>query len=140
MGFRNEVDQRELSIGSVYKIESLQTVQNAKFGDAKILQMRTIDGAEIAVSATQLLANELKKKKLPCYLRPCGLVRSKIIIIIYNDQLHKSIVLSLSWVLNKFGVELDVSIVTYAPFMGKDIDGDDDDYDEEIVEREDREL
>ena len=43
------------------------------------------------------------------------------------------------WVLNKF-VELDVSIVTYAPFLGKDIDDDDDDYDEENVEREDREL
>ena len=34
------------------------------------------------------------------------------------------------WVLNQFD-ELDVSIVTYAPFMGKDIDDDDDDYDEE---------
>ena len=33
------------------------------------------------------------------------------------------------WVLNQF-VELDVSIVTHAPFMGKDIDDDDDDYDE----------
>ena len=32
--------------------------------------------------------------------------------------------------LNQF-VELDVSIVTYAPFMGKDIDNEDDDYDEE---------
>ena len=42
-------------------------------------------------------------------------------------------------VLNQF-VELDVSIVTYAPFMGKDIDDDDDVYDEENVEREDREL
>ena len=31
-------------------------------------------------------------------------------------------------------VELNVSIVTYAPFMGKDIDDDDDDYDEEHVE------
>ena len=67
MGFRNEVGWRELSIGSVYKIESIQTVPNAKFGDAAILQMRTIDGAEISVWATQLLANELKKKKLPCY-------------------------------------------------------------------------
>ena len=35
------------------------------------------------------------------------------------------------WVLDQF-VELDVSIVTYAPFMGKDIDDDDDaEYDEE---------
>ena len=34
------------------------------------------------------------------------------------------------WVLNQF-VELDMSIVTYAPFMGKDIDEDEDDYDEE---------
>ena len=45
MGFRNEVGWKELSIGSVYKIESIQTVPNAKFGDATILQMRTIDGA-----------------------------------------------------------------------------------------------
>ena len=85
MDFRNEVDWRELSIGSVYKIESIQTVPSAKFGDATTLQMHTIDGAEIAVLATKLLANELKKKKLPCYLRPCGLVQSKIIIMIYND-------------------------------------------------------
>ena len=42
-------------------------------------------------------------------------------------------------VFNQF-VELDVSIVTYAPFMGKDIDDDDDNYNEENVEREDREL
>ena len=41
--------------------------------------------------------------------------------------------------LNQF-VELDVSLVTYAPFKGKDIDDDDDDYDEENVETEDREL
>ena len=58
MGFGNEVEWRELSIGSVYKIESIQTVLNVKFGDATILQMRTIDGAEIAVWVTQLLANE----------------------------------------------------------------------------------
>ena len=45
MGFRNEVGWRELSIGSVYKIESLQTIQNANFVDATILKMRTIDGA-----------------------------------------------------------------------------------------------
>ena len=37
------------------------------------------------------------------------------------------------WVLDQF-VELDVSIVMYAPFMGKDIDDDDDDYDEENKE------
>ena len=74
-----------LSIDSVYKIESIQTVKSAKFGDATIIQMHTIDGTEITVLSTQLLANELKKKKLPCYVRPCGLVQSKIIIIIYND-------------------------------------------------------
>ena len=85
IGFGNEVGWRELSIGSVYKIESIQTVPNAKFGDATILQMRTIDVAEIAVWATQPLANELKKNKMPCYVRQCGLVQSKIIIIIYND-------------------------------------------------------
>ena len=85
MGFLNEVDWRELSIGSVYKIESIQTVPSAKFGDATTLQMHTIDGAEIAVLATQLLANELKKNKLPTYLRPCRLVQSKIIIMIYYD-------------------------------------------------------
>ena len=85
MCFVNEVDWRELSIDSVYKIESIQTVPNTKFGGATILQMRTIDGAEIAVLATQLLANELKKNKLPCYFRPCGLDQSKIITIIYND-------------------------------------------------------
>ena len=35
------------------------------------------------------------------------------------------------WVLNQF-VELDVSIVTYAPFMGMNIDDDDDDYDKKM--------
>ena len=85
MGFGNDVDWRELSIGNVYKIESIRTIPSAKFVDTKILQMHTIDGTEIAVLATQLLANELNKNKLPCYLRPCGLVQSKIIIIIYND-------------------------------------------------------
>ena len=60
MGFGNEVDWRELSIGSVYEFEYIQTVPSTKFGDATTLQMHTIDGAEIAVLATKLLANELK--------------------------------------------------------------------------------
>ena len=37
------------------------------------------------------------------------------------------------WVLDQF-LKLDVSIVTYAQFMGKDIDEDEDDYDEENEE------
>ena len=37
------------------------------------------------------------------------------------------------WVLDQF-LELDVSISTYAQFMGKDIDEDEDDYDEKNEE------
>ena len=44
------------------------------------------------------------------------------------------------WVLDQF-LELDLSIVTYAPFMRKYIDDDDDDdYGEHNLEREDEEL
>ena len=53
---------------------------------------------------------------------------------IYNYQRNGS-----GWVLDQF-VELDVSIVAYAPFIGKDIDDDDDAYDEENEEREGGEL
>ena len=77
MGFGNTVAWRELSIDSVYKIESTRTVPNAQCGDATILQMRTNDGTEIAVSATRLLADDLKDMKLPCYVRPRGLVQSR---------------------------------------------------------------
>ena len=77
MGFGNAVAWRELSIDSVYKIESTRTVPNAQCGDATILQMRTNDGTEIAVWATRLLADDLKDMKLPCYVRPRGLVQSR---------------------------------------------------------------
>ena len=77
MGFGNAVAWRELSIDSVYKIESTRIVRNAQSGDAIIQQMHTNDGTEIAVWATRLLADDLKDMKLPCYVRPCGFVQSQ---------------------------------------------------------------
>ena len=77
MGIEVAVPWRDLPIDNVYKIESTRKVTNTIFGDAIILQLRTIDGVEIEVWATQLLANELKDINLPCFVKPCGLRQSK---------------------------------------------------------------
>ena len=76
-GFEDAVPWRDLPIDNIYKVESTRKVTNTKFGDAIILQLRTIDGVEISVWATQLLANDLKDMNLPCFVKPCGLKRSK---------------------------------------------------------------
>ena len=73
----NAIPWRDLPVNNVYKVEAIQKVTNTKFGDAAILQLRTIDGVEIEVWATQLLANELNEMNLPCFVKPCGLRESK---------------------------------------------------------------
>ena len=77
MNKENVIPWRDLPINNVYKVESIRKVTNTKFGDATILQLRTIDDVELAVWATQLLENELKEINLPCFVKPCGLRQSK---------------------------------------------------------------